>query len=234
MEEKGAEPRVFLIDDDPFFSSMASSLLQELGYVVEMSASAEEFLARPPYHGVGCILLDLVLPGLSGTSLLDSLRDWPLCTPIIVLTGNGDIPATVQSLKNGALNFLTKPIEREELQRSISEAIDLSRRIQPFCQRLLTLTPREREVLEGILNGLLNKQIALRLGISEKTTKIHRGRLMEKLNVRSLPELVRLWVECRFPWPASPEPSSRWPCRYCLENRQDHQTPAPTQPRKIP
>ncbi|NLI75549.1 MAG: response regulator transcription factor [Candidatus Riflebacteria bacterium] len=192
-------PLIFLIDDEPLFAQPLSLMLRQESFDVEVFASAEDFLAREPYLGVGCLLLDLTLPGMDGNTLLEALQKRPMTTPIIILSGTGDIAATVRSMKHGAMNFLTKPIQKEDLLRAIGEAVALSRRIQPFCSRLATLTPRERDVLDAMLLGLLNKQIASRLGISEKTTKIHRGRIMEKLSVPSLPELVRLWVECGLP-----------------------------------
>jgi len=191
--------RVFIVDDEPICAKSMSGLLQEEGYFVEIFPSAEAFLEREPYTGVGCLLLDLNLPGMSGVTLLETLRRKPLTTPIIIVTGVGDIPESVRTIKLGAVDFLRKPIKTQTLVAAIEQALPSSRRIQPFCSRLATLSPREREVLDAMLLGLLNKQIAVKLGISEKTTKIHRGHIMEKLGVPSLPELVRRWVESGLP-----------------------------------
>jgi FixJ family two-component response regulator len=194
-----AKSIVFIVDDEAMFTTTVETILRQDGFAVETFSSAEAFLEREPYTGVGCLLLDLALPGMDGMTLLETLRQRPLTTPIIILTGNGDIPASVRSMKQGAMDFLTKPIPNGELIRAVEEALALSRRIQPFCKRLGSLTPREWQVLEGMLYGLLNKQIATRLGISVKTTKVHRGRIMDKLAIPSLPELVRRWVESRLP-----------------------------------
>jgi len=188
-------PRVFIIDDEQALANTLKQMLAGQGYLVEIFSSAEEFQAREPYGGVGCILLDLVLPGMDGFTLLDALRRSPMTTPIIIMTGEGDIPASVRSIKKGAMDYLAKPFSQPELQRVVAEALAQSRRVQPFISRLNTLSPREREVLESMLHGLLNKQIASRLGISEKTIKIHRGSIMKKLCVPSFPDLVRWWVE---------------------------------------
>jgi FixJ family two-component response regulator len=198
------KPLIIIIDDDELFSDALATMLKENSYAVETYPTAEDFLARQPYAGIGCILLDLGLPGMHGSFLLETLRRRPLTTPILIITGEGGIPDSVKSIRNGALDFLTKPLRKEDLLRAIGTAIAASHRVQPFCSKLLTLTPREWQVLEAMLWGLLNKQISARLEISEKTTKIHRSRILEKLGVPNLPELLRKWVEIGLPLDSLP------------------------------
>jgi FixJ family two-component response regulator len=190
---------VFVIDDDASIRKSLSRLLRSAGYTSETFSSAEEFLRRGHFDGVGCILLDVKMPGLSGMDLQEELNKADYHMPIVFVTGHGDIPMTVEAMKKGAVDFLTKPFDGEELLQALRAAIgkDLNARAERTevyeIRRLIELlTPRENEVLRYVVTGMLNKQIALDLGIAEKTVKVHRGRVMEKLGVDSVAELVRL------------------------------------------
>ncbi len=176
-----------------------SRLLRSAGYAVETLASAEEFLARERYDGIGCILLDVQMPGLSGMDLQAELGRAEYSLPIVFITGHGDIPMSVEAMRKGAVHFLTKPFDDNDLLRAVSEAIEKDRKakaeqaqVQDTRRRLSLLTPREYEILRHVITGMLNKQIAFQLSIAEKTVKIHRGRVMGKLRVDSVAELVRL------------------------------------------
>jgi FixJ family two-component response regulator len=193
------KPTVFVIDDDASIRKSLSRLLRSADYTVETFPSAEEFLCREHFDGTGCILLDVKMPGLDGMALQEELSKADYHMPIIFITGHGNIPMSVQAMKKGAVDFLTKPFNDKELLQAVEkaiekdtyakaeydEALDIRRRIE-------LLTPRENEILPYIITGMLNKQIALKLDISEKTVKVHRGRIMEKLEANSVAELVRL------------------------------------------
>jgi len=170
-----------------------------MGFRSETFVSAEEFLARERYEGVGCIVLDVRMPGLTGMDLQDELNKVGYSMPIIFITGHGDIPMSVQAMKKGAADFLTKPFDDEDLLQAVEKAIEKDRKagaeraeVHGVLNRMERLTPREYEILRYVVTGMLNKQIALKLDIAEKTVKVHRGRIMEKLCVRSVAELVRL------------------------------------------
>jgi FixJ family two-component response regulator len=190
---------VFVIDDDSSVRKSLSRLLRSLGFDVETFASAELFLRRKHYEGVGCIVLDVRMPGLSGIDLQEELSrtDWSM--PIIFITGHGSIPMSVQAVKKGAVNFLAKPFDDEELLEAVREAIERDSRakaehaeVNDIRGRIGMLTSREYEIFRHVITGMLNKQIAFKLHISEKTVKVHRGRVMEKLRVDSVAELVRI------------------------------------------
>jgi FixJ family two-component response regulator len=192
-------PTVFVIDDDPSLRKSLSRLLRSAGHAVETFASAEEFLAREHFDGIGCIILDVQMPGLSGMDLQVELSKAETSMPIVFITGHGDIPMSVEAMRKGAVHFLTKPFDGNDLLRAIGEAIQKDRKakaeraeIHDLRNRLSLLTPREYEILRYVITGMLNKQIAFQLNIAEKTVKIHRGRVMEKLRVHSVAELVRL------------------------------------------
>jgi FixJ family two-component response regulator len=166
---------------------------------VETFSSAEEFLGRERFNGIGCIILDVQMPGLSGMDLQVELSKAEYSMPIIFITGHGDIPMSVEAMRKGAVNFLTKPFDDNDLLRAIREAIEKDRKanagqteVHDIRRRMSLLTPREYEILCYVITGMLNKQIALKLNIAEKTVKVHRGRVMEKLRVDSVAELVRL------------------------------------------
>ena len=197
MNEEG--PTVFIIDDDDSIRKSLSRLLGSYGLTVEAYASAEDFLRRETYVGNGCIILDIRMPGLSGIALRDELRSTDCRIPIVFITGHGDIHMSVDAMKKGAYDFLTKPFEEEQLMDAVYGALEKSARdradrIEAETAKSLTerLTPREKEVLPYIISGFLNKQIAFKLNIAEKTVKVHRGHIMEKLGAGSVAELVRL------------------------------------------
>lgn len=190
---------IYIIDDDLSVRTALSRLLRSMGWGAESFASASDFLNRnPPPPGPGCILLDVRMPDLSGLDLQKELRSRKISTPIIFLSGQADIPISVQAMKAGAVDFLTKPVEEKALLESIQQAFEKDQRIREansaqdeIRQRLQTLTPREREVLRLVIQGRLNKEIADELGASEKTIKVHRARVMQKMRVVSVAELVQ-------------------------------------------
>ncbi|MGE5414999.1 MAG: response regulator transcription factor [Syntrophomonadaceae bacterium] len=191
--------RVFVVDDDPAVRKSLWRLLRSRGFEVTTFASAEEFLERLEPDAGGCAVLDVAMPGLDGLALQQRLAERHVPLPIVFLTGRGDIPASVKAMKAGAEDFLTKPVDErvlfEALRRALEggrKAREAARRLDDARGRLDALTPREREVLDGVVAGRLNKQIAGDLGISEKTVKVHRARVMEKLGAGSVAELVRL------------------------------------------
>jgi FixJ family two-component response regulator len=193
---------VFIVDDDIAVRKSLQRLLLAHQYLVETYASAEDFLTRVVYTGIGTIILDLSMPGLDGMSLQKRLLDQGSQLPVIFLTANGDIHTSVTAMKRGAENFLTKPIDEIELITTISAAISHHSYIyhqelgkQSVQQKLQTLTPREFEVLRYMINGTINKKIAAQLSIAEKTVKVHRARVLEKMQVSTLVELVR---DCDF------------------------------------
>ncbi|HVN25027.1 MAG TPA: response regulator transcription factor [Syntrophorhabdales bacterium] len=203
------KPTIFIVDDDASMRTALSYLLQSAGYEVEAFASAEEFLGREHYDGVGCIILDVRMPGLSGMELQEKLTGSDYRMPIIFLTGHGELPMGVQAMKRGATDFLTKPCDDEQLLGAVHRAIEKDKQArgsyqekQEIRSRMERLTPREKEILRYVIAGMLNKQIAAQLGIAEPTVKIHRGRIMEKLCAESVADLVRLAEKAGI---ASPE-----------------------------
>jgi FixJ family two-component response regulator len=190
--------KVFVVDDDPAVLTALSRLLRASGFEVDSSSSAEEFLRIHDASIPGCAVLDLALPDLTGIELQRRLGERGCERPIIFLTGRGTIPASVQAMKAGAVDFLTKPVSGIRLLESVRLAIEKDRTQRTFRaelatleQRLASLTSRESQILPLILGGLLNKQIAAELGTAEKTIKVHRARIMSKMEVRSVAELVR-------------------------------------------
>jgi FixJ family two-component response regulator len=191
--------RVYVVDDDPAVRRSLWRLLRSGGYEVASFASAEEFLEKLEVDAAGCAVLDLAMPGLDGLALQRRLAEREVPMPVLFLTGRGDIPASVKAMKAGAEDFLTKPVDERVLFAALQRAFERGRRereeqrrLSDARERLEALTPREREVLDGVVGGRLNKQIAGALGISEKTVKVHRARVMEKLGASSVAELVRL------------------------------------------
>ncbi len=194
-----SSPVIAIVDDDPSVREGLHSLIRSAGWRAEMFASAQEFLARHATEAPSCLVLDLQLPGLSGLDLQKRMAEVALQIPIVFLTGHGDIPASVQAMKAGAIEFLTKPVDEEDLLRAIQEAIEYDRRtrqqhaeIHDLRSRYETLTAREREVMVQVISGLLNKQVAAELKITEFTVKIHRGQVMRKMRADSLAHLVRM------------------------------------------
>jgi FixJ family two-component response regulator len=191
---------VFLVDDDPSVRRGLTRLIKSAGHQVQTFASAREFLETfPQSRDPGCLVLDVRMPGLTGLDLQQELQKTKTVLPIIFITGHGDIPTTVKAMKDGAVDFLPKPVQDTDLLRAIQQALvrgarDRAERaeLENIQSRAQTLTPREREVMELVTKGLLNKQIASELGTVEKTIKVHRARVMRKMQVKSLAELVRL------------------------------------------
>ncbi len=193
-----SEPTVFIIDDDPSARRGLMRLVRAAGMNVESFASAGDFLASERCGGPGCIVLDVRMPDMTGPELQEELSKVDNCMPIIFLSGHGDVPTTAKAMKKGAVDFLTKPVERDDLLEAIrvSLAKDTKNRNQQaensfINEQIKKLTPREHEIMTYVITGMLNKQIAYDLGISEETVKIHRGRIMKKLELSSVVELVR-------------------------------------------
>jgi FixJ family two-component response regulator len=194
---------VFVVDDYAPGRKSISRLLRAAGFVVAAFASAEDFLMQHDPSISGCLVLDLAMPSLSGLELQSILAEKGSLLPIIFLTAHGDISKSVQAMKHGASDFLTKPVNDEELLAAVRAAIEKNRilrreeaELSEIRARLATLTPREREVLDYVIAGKLNKQIASDLGTVEQTVKIHRAHVMQKMRVRSVAELVRLTQRC--------------------------------------
>ncbi len=184
--------KVIVVDDDESVRRGLRRLLVNSGYEVEEFASAEEFLDRANSVEPACAVLDLAMPGMDGLALQQKLVSNKLPLGLVFLSGHGDIPASVAAMKRGAVDFLTKPADEEDLLRAIETALVGARDKAALSNRLSSLSPREMQVMHRIINGALNKQIAAELGIAEKTVKVHRGHVMKKTGVRSLAELVQL------------------------------------------
>ena len=204
METPRDESTVFVVDDDPAMRESLSWLLQSAGLSVETFESAEHFLSRCDATRPGCLLLDLKLPGRSGLELQHELASRDVSLPIIFLTGYAEVPTAVRALKTGAFDFLEKPFGDETLLDCVRRAVDVDRRmrlekeqISGVTVRLTRLSPREREVMELMIAGKPTKVIASELGLSPKTVEVHRGRVMRKMEVRTLPHLVRQVMEAR-------------------------------------
>lgn len=186
---------VFIVDDDPSVPKALARLIRTAGYQVEIFASAAAYLRRTPFAGIGCILLDLRMPEMDGFQLQLALAHNATSLPIIFLTGHGDIPSSVLAIKRGAVDFLTKPVDENDLLRAIEAAMRIRSQSLGRRTRFRDLTPRELDVMRCVIAGMLNKQIAGTLGIAEKTVKVHRGRMMTKVGVTSVAELARLCQE---------------------------------------
>jgi len=200
-ETRSAEPRqlVFVVDDDIDVREGLRSLLQSVNLGCEVFASAKEFLARKSSNAVSCLILDVRLPGPSGLDFQSELADAHVDIPIIFITGHGDIPMTVRAMKAGAVEFLTKPVREQDLLDAVRVALERDRERRERDEKLLglkvkfeSLSDRERQVLSLVTSGLLNKQMAGQMNLSEVTVKVHRHNLMKKMNARSVPELVKM------------------------------------------
>ena len=194
-----AKATVFVVDDDASVRKALARSIQTANLNVKVFASAREFLDQGPPDGPGCLVLDIRMPGLSGLELQAELNSRNIRIPIIFITGHGDIPMSVKAMKGGATNFLTKPFEIAKLLEAIREALKQDKGLHASRlesaeaqRRIQTLTPRERQVLGLVVKGRLNKQIADELGASERTIKVHRGRVMYKMEVKSVADLVRI------------------------------------------
>jgi FixJ family two-component response regulator len=207
-----AKPIVFVVDDDISVRESLESLIRFVGWQPETFASAEEFLARPRPLVPCCLVLDVSLPDLNGLELQKLIATDRSDMPIIFITGHGDVPMTVQAMKAGAVEFLTKPIDDDALLSAIRHAVERSsaalgdeREIKALRDCYASLTPRERDVMRLVVSGMLNKQIGLKLGISEITVKAHRGKAMQKMKADSLADMVKIAVRlglapARNPW----------------------------------
>jgi len=194
-----ARPVIFVVDDDASVREAVSNLLESIGLQSESFESTEEFMyARRP-DAPSCLLLDVRLPGLNGLDFQDKLEKSGRRIPIVFITAHGDVPMTSRAMKAGAVDFLTKPFQKQELLTAINQALDRDRaarraesEISALRSRFETLTPREHEVMELVVEGLMNREIAAKLGVTEITVKVHRGRVMEKMEADSLAHLVRM------------------------------------------
>lgn len=189
---------VFIIDDDPFMRASVESLLRSVGHTVQSFASTQEFMLNKRLDAPGCLVLDIRLPGRSGLEFQRELNESDIRRPIVFITGHGDVPMSVNAMKAGAIEFLTKPFRDQDLLDAVHRGLEMDRgrraeaaMLAELRQRFHAMTPREREVMALVATGRLNKQIAAELDLSEITVKVHRSHVMRKMEAKSLPDLVR-------------------------------------------
>lgn len=199
QEKDGDQPIVFIVDDDASMRRALTNLFESVGLKVEAFGSAPQLLHTKPPEVPSCLVLDIRLPGASGLDLQSDLAKANIHTPIIFITGYGDIPMTVRAMKSGAIDFLTKPVRDQDILDAVQAAIerdrkrrDLNRTVSTVRSRFESLSPRERDVLSLVTAGLMNKQVAAQLGLAEITVKIYRGQIMRKMGAKSLADLVRM------------------------------------------
>jgi len=202
------DEKIFVIDDDASVRRSLPLLLKASDYDVETFSSSEEFLNREQFNGTGCIILDINLEGISGLELQEELMNKQDSLPIVFITGKGGVPESVQALKKGAIDFLQKPFDDKELLDAVEEALTKSHEIKKEFDQIKklqtlfsNLTDRELEVFKYVITGMLNKQIAYKLNIAEHTVKLHRGKITEKLGVKSVAELVRIAEKAGISYP---------------------------------
>jgi FixJ family two-component response regulator len=206
--------KIFVVDDDTKFSKSLERLVKSIGFEVETYTSAEEFLERRPYEGPSCLLLDVQMPGLTGPVLQRELANRNSNLPVIFLTAHADVPTGIKAMKEGAIDFLLKPVEEKKLFAAIDKALDKQMQLKKEQEEIdritglmASLTPREYEIVRWVITGMLNKQIASRTNISERTVKAHRSQVMKKLHIVSVAELVRLTQKVNItPIKESPTP----------------------------
>ncbi len=196
---QGQQSTVYVIDDDPSVRDGLDSLLRSVGYDTHGFASPRDFLASPRFEGPACIVLDVRMPDASGLDFQDELARAGYAIPIVFLTGHGDVPMSVRAMKAGAVEFLLKPFREQDLLDAIRQALEIDRARRrkqaaevDLHERFSTLTSREREVMALVARGLLNKQIAAEIGLSEITVKVHRGQAMRKMRADSVADLIRM------------------------------------------
>lgn len=197
-------PTVFVVDDDAAVRDSLRWLLESLQLKVETFESAEQFLDNYSIYRIGCLLLDLRMPGMSGLQLQQRLAEQKFALPIIIITGHGDIPVAVRAVKNGAYDFIEKPFDNDRLVERVKDALELDKEHHPkrltldaVNARIANLTPREKQVLEFVIDNHSNKEIAAKLGVSIKTVEFHRARVMEKMHADSLLHLAQMVASTR-------------------------------------
>jgi FixJ family two-component response regulator len=200
------ESIIFVVDDDPSVRKSLGRLLRTAGYAAETFACVRDFLGREHHDGPGCLVLDVCLPGISGLDAVADLAQARYYLPKVFITGHADVPTSVRAMKSGAVDFLSKPFREDELLGAVRAALEKEQQergaraeLQQICERVKSLTLREQEVLEYVVAGQLNKQIAAALGVAEKTIKVHRARVMQKMQAATFADLVRMAGKAGIP-----------------------------------